>query len=79
MKAWVQSPGVDLRGGAEDKIKLFSECGHVAYPIKANDACSNVVAYILPTDTPSTVGMGSKGQTVYFPESSHVAYQIKEN
>ena len=32
---------------------------------------------ILPTDTPSTQGVGSKGQTISFSESSHVAYQIK--
>ena len=31
-----------------------------------------MVANILPTDTPST-----QGQTIYFSESSHVAYQIK--
>ena len=36
-----------------------------------------MVANILPTDTPSTHGVGSKGQTIYFSESSHVAYQIK--
>ena len=36
-----------------------------------------MVANILPTDTPSTQGVGSKGQTIYFSESSHVAYQIK--
>ena len=36
-----------------------------------------MVANILPTDTPSTQRMGSKGQTIYFSESSHVAYQIK--
>ena len=36
-----------------------------------------MVANILPTDTPLTKGMGSKGQTIYFSESSHVAYQIK--
>ena len=36
-----------------------------------------MVANSLPTDTPSTQGVGSKGQTIYFPESSHVAYQIK--
>ena len=35
-----------------------------------------MVANILPTDTPSTQGVGSKGQTI-FSESSHVAYQIK--
>ena len=36
-----------------------------------------MVANILPTDTPSTQGVGSKGQTLSFSESSHVAYQIK--
>ena len=36
-----------------------------------------MVAKILPPDTPSTQGVGSKGQTIYFSESSHVAYQIK--
>ena len=38
-----------------------------------------MVANILPTDTLSTQGMGSKGQTISFSESSHVAYQIKGN
>ena len=68
---------MDLGGGAEVKIKFFSEHGHVAYQIKAYDAGNNMVANILPTDTPSTQGMGSKGQTISFSESSHVAYQIK--
>ena len=36
-----------------------------------------MVANILPTDTPLTQGVVSKGQTVSFSESSHVAYQIK--
>ena len=36
-----------------------------------------MVANILSTDTPFTQGVGSKGQTIYFSESSHVAYQIK--
>ena len=36
-----------------------------------------MVANILPTDISSTQGVGSKGQTIYFSESSHVAYQIK--
>ena len=36
-----------------------------------------MVANILPTDTPLTQGVGSKGQTKIFSESSHVAYQIK--
>ena len=36
-----------------------------------------MLANILPTDTPSTQGVGSKGQTISFFESSHVAYQVK--
>ena len=47
--------------------------------IKADDAGSIMVANILPTDTPWTQGVGSKGQTIYFSESSHAAYQIKSN
>ena len=45
-----------------------SEYCHVAYQIKADDAGSNMVANILPTDTPSTQGVGSKGQTISFSE-----------
>ena len=62
--------------GAEAKIKLFQNMV-MLHQIKADGAGSNMVANILPTDTPSTQGMGSKGQTIYFSESSHVAYQIK--
>ena len=36
-----------------------------------------MVANILPTDTPLNQGVGSKGQTISFSGSSHVAYQIK--
>ena len=36
-----------------------------------------MVANILSTDTPLAQGVGSKGQTISFFESSHVAYQIK--
>ena len=77
LKAWVRVPWVDLGGGAQAKINLFSEYGHVAYQIKANDTGNNMVANILPTDTPLTQGWGQKGQTIYFSESSHVAYHIK--
>ena len=38
-----------------------------------------MVANILPLDTPSTQGVGSKGQTISFSEHNHVAYQIKGN
>ena len=59
------------------RSKTFSEYGHVAYQIKADDAGSNMVANILLTDTPSTQGVGLKGQRIYFSENNHVAYQIK--
>ena len=36
-----------------------------------------MVANILPTDTPLTQGVESKGQTISFSERSHVAYHIK--
>ena len=45
--------------------------------VMKHDACSNMVANILYADTPSTLGVGSKGQ--FFSESSHFAYQIKGN
>ena len=60
-------------------IYIFSESSHVAYQIKAYDAGSNIVANTLTAYTPSTQGVGSKGQTIYFYESSHVAYQVKGN
>ena len=53
----------------------FLEYGHVAYQIKENDTCSNMVPYSLPADTL----VGSKGQNIFFSESSRVAYQIKGN
>ena len=65
--------------GPRSKLNFFRiwSIEYVAYQIKADDAGSNMVANILPTDTPSTQGVGSKGQTISFSESSHVAYQIK--
>ena len=72
--AWVCAPEVNLGGGAVAKIKLFQNM--VILHIKLN---SNMVENILPTDTPLTQRVGSKGQTIYFCESSHVACQIKGN
>ena len=57
----------------------FSEHCHVAYQIKENHECSNMVENILPADPPPTLGMGSLGQNLTFSERGHVAYQIKEN
>ena len=63
--------------GSKGQTIYFSESSHVAYQIKADDAGSNMVANILPTDM--TQGVGSKCQTISFTESIHVAYQIKGN
>ena len=71
------SPLGGLRGWGQRPKLNFSEYGPAAYQNKADDAGSNMVANILPTDTPLTQGVGSKGQTIYFSESSHVAYQYK--
>ena len=42
------------------------EYGHVAYQIKADNASSNMVANIKPTDTPSTKGWGQKVKIYLF-------------
>ena len=64
LKAWVPARWVDIRDGAEAKIK------HVAYQIKAADAGNNMVAYNLPTGTPSTLkgGGGQKVKLYIFPK-----------
>ena len=59
------------------KVQLF----HVAYQIKGNDACMNMIANSLPVTPPppQPLGMGSKalGQNLTFSEQSHIVYQIK--
>ena len=69
LKACIRSPLpslVDKGDGAEDKIQLVSENGHVAYHIKGFGTCSNMAANILPVDTPLTSWMGSKRQHIFF-------------
>ena len=47
--------------GSKGQTIYFSESSHIAYQIKADDAGSNMVANILPTDTPLTPGgLGQK-------------------
>ena len=62
-----------LGGGAKAKIKLFRNV--VMLHIKLKPRMQQHVANILPTDTPSTPGVGSKGQTI-FSESSHVSVNL---
>ena len=64
-------------GGQKVKIQLFSEHGHIAYKIKGNHECSNMVAIILPTAPPTDPRV--KRSNLTFAEHDHVAYQIKGN
>ena len=57
---------MNIRGGTEAKINLFSEHGHVPYQTKAEEGCSNMVANILPTDTPLTLGWGKNVKLYLF-------------
>ena len=68
--------GLRRWGQGQNKTFFFPKYSHVPYPIKADDACSNMVANILPIDTQSTPWWSSKVKP-FFSESSHVAYQIK--
>ena len=49
LKAWIRSPGVELGGWAEAKIKLFQNMFMLHIKLKPT---------VLPTNTPSTPGMG---------------------
>ena len=72
-KSWVQPPGWTQGVGPNP---TFSEYGHVAYQIKWNRECSNMVANILPHSTPPP---NLPGGVIFFSEHGHVAYQIKGN
>ena len=60
-----------------DQNPTISEHGHVAYQIKYNQECNNMVANILPPDPPSTTGF--KRSNFKISEHGHVAYPIKWN
>ena len=66
------SPWGGLRGWGRGQNLTFSEYGHVAYQIKADNFCSNMVANILPTDTPSTQGVGTLNPGGGVKRSNHI-------
>ena len=74
LKASVQSPGWTW---AEAIIELFRNMVMLHIKLKGT-TYSNMVASILPLNTPLTPGVGSKGQNI-FSESIPVAYEIKRN
>ena len=53
--------------------------GHVAYKTQTDDALSNMVANILPTDTPLTPGVGSKCHTICFLKVVTLHITLKGN
>ena len=67
-----------LRMGSVGQNSPLSEHGHVAYQIKENHECSNMVPNILLADSP-TLGMGPIGQNLPFSEHGHIEFQLKGN
>ena len=65
-KARVQAPGMDLVGGAEAKIKLFQNMVMLYIKKNLTKFCRNMVANILPTDTPLTPGWGQNVKPYIF-------------
>ena len=74
------APGWTLRVG-RGRNSTFSEYGYLAYQIKGDDTCSNMIATILSVDHGHILDPrdGVKRSKHIFSESSHVAYQIKGN
>ena len=74
------SPDLEVGAGSKGQNSTFLEHGHVAYQVKENHECSNMVANILPADPlpPHDLG-GSMGQISASSEHGHVAYQSKGN
>ena len=73
-------PPSDPGDGVKRSISTYTHHCHVAYQIKWNHECSNMVANILPADPhipPPALWTGSIGQNSTFSEHVHVAYQIK--
>ena len=65
----------DLGMGSKVQNSNFSD---VAYQIKENHECSNMVPNILLADT-LTLGIGQIGQNLPFSGHGHIEYQFKGN
>ena len=62
------APWVNLGGGSKNQYSNFSEHGHVAYQIKWNHKCNNMVLNTLSTYTPPPQhwGWGQKVKLKFF-------------
>ena len=75
-KYFARRPLPDPAVGSIGQKSTFSEQGHVAYQIKENHECSNMVANILPADPSLTLGMGSIGQYSTFSEHGPIGSSL---
>ena len=58
--------------GQKVKVIFFSEHGHVAYQIKWNHECSNMVSNILPAYSAPTLRVWSKVKIQPFQNMLHI-------
>ena len=79
-------PLLTLRLGSVGRNSTLSEHGFVAYQIKENHECNNMVANKLPADRPTPPptpprpwGWGKYVKNSTFSEHGDVAYQMKWN
>ena len=63
--------------GSKGKNSTFSEYSHVAYQIKGNDECSNMVANILPQPPPPPDPWGGVKRSKYIYYHDMVMLHIK--
>ena len=63
--------------GGDEANFFFSEYGHVASQIKADNVCSKMVANNLPTDTPLTQGWGQKVKPYIFVKEVMLHIKLK--
>ena len=74
-------PGASPDPWAQKVKFVFSEQCHIAYRLKGNHKCSNMVSISLPADTrPFDPGdWVNRPKVNFFSEYGHAAYQIKRN
>ena len=77
---WVQSPGVDLGGGAKAKFFFFFlDLVMLHIKLKLTPQAATWKQIFCPQTHPQPCGWGQKVKPFIFWKLSHVAYQIKGN
>ena len=78
-KYYARRPPPPDPGGQKVKIQLISEHSRIAFQIKGNRKCSNIVANISATAPPPSPDPGIERSNSTIAEHGHVAYLIKGN